>query len=237
LYKIPNLTEKYIYLNDDVLIWNKVEPKTFFEKNKTRETNEKWKFYDTCEYPVKFTDNNIIISDFRANDYDFCKLMVFNQKLISKYLNESLYFIRKCSHVPSGNIKSLNQKLDEFLDTIPFKDTNINEHTKMSKFRKNTNIAQVSIFRKYWYKKYNAIVDSNSKCIYTTISSLNNILINKILHSKCHFLCVNSTADYNDNDCKKQVSLLKLLFESKFPFPSSFEKTLKTCRNSKVNYL
>jgi hypothetical protein len=218
-----------LYLNDDFLIWNKVEPKTFFEKNKTRETSSSWKGYGDCQFPVKFTDNNIIVSDLTANEYQFKNVMAFNQKLISKYLNEPLNSIKSVQHVPFGNIKSLNKKLDEFLDTILFEGTNINEHTKMSKFRKNTNIAQVSLFRKYWYKKHNSILKFYGSHKLINITKLNRNFVNRLLHSKKHFFSFNNDINYHkvkdddDNDIK-QISLLKLLFESKFPFPSSFEK-------------
>ena len=225
LYKIPNLTEKYIYFNDDLLLWNKVRPGNFFTKNKTRETSA-ISYFDYNKnhfFPVGFTQHNDILVN---NDkYHFEKLIIFNSNLISKYLNQPLENIHSVEHVPFGNFKSWNEKLDIFLNKIRYKNTNLNEYTKMSKFRENINIAQVSIFRKYWYNKHNLTSTSNSKVYYLTIQRMNKKVVDELLRSKVHFVCIQNDIDYlkEENEKSYQINQMNVLLETKFPFPSSFE--------------
>ena len=211
LYKIPNLSEKYIYFNDDILLWNYVSPKNFFYKNMTLETSA------PCIPEYKLSNT---FSSTGTSSYNFDKLIIFNGDLISKYLNISEEDICSVRHIPFGNIKSLNVKLDNFLDSIPYKNTNINEYTKLSKFRQNHNIAQVSIFRKYYYKVNNGIKPSFSTFLYTSLSQLTENKIKKILKKKIHFLCIQNDIDsihvYN-------TKFMKQMLETKFPNPSSFE--------------
>ena len=207
LYRIPNLSERYIYINDDILLWNYVKPTTFFYKNMTLESScLSLKDYKNKDKKEASTEN-----------YSFDKLIIFNGDLISKYFNITEKNIRSVRHIPFGNIKSLNISLDKFLDTIPYKNTNINEYTKLSKFRQKDNIAQVSIFRKYWYKVNNGIKPSSSNFLYIPFSRLTKKKIKKILKSDYHFICI-------QNDDNSNTNLLQQMLETKFPNPSSFEK-------------
>lgn len=223
LYRIPNLTEKYIYFNDDLLLWNYVIPDTFFYKNKTLETNAVsfHTYKNRNNFEVDINDKLISVP---KEEYEFEKLIIFNGNLISKYLNQPVDDLTSVEHVPFGNRKSLNKKLDKFLDTIPYENTNLNEHTKMSKFRQNTNIAQVSIFRKYWYSTKNASLPSSSKVYYLTIKNLKKELVEKLLSSDVHFVCIQNDINYDKDECQDQRDLMLKLLEKKFPRPSSFEK-------------
>ena len=104
LHRIPNLSERYIYFNDDTFLWNKVNPSMFFtHDNKTLET------CDGCNTQIDY--RNV---DFDT-EYKFGSLLRYNVKLLyENFPKLKGTIVSKIRHVPTPNLVSLNYKLDAF---------------------------------------------------------------------------------------------------------------------------
>lgn len=218
LHKIPNLSEKYIYFNDDVFLWNKVTPSMFFTNDdKTRESG----FFTS--------DKNEINLDYDKK-YSFWGMIRYNiQILYDQFpqLNQKPLSIIK--HVPTPHFVSVNYKLDHFLNGIPThnnKSLSVDEYTKQCKFRQNENIARNSIFKKYFYLVHDyAVYDPNirSELIKITNRAMNEKDFEILQNSKYSFLCVQNEFDYSSGVDEYGFHQLRKLLSQKFPIPSCHE--------------
>lgn len=221
LHHIPNLNERYIYFNDDVILWNKVIPSMFFtHDNKTLET------CDGCEKRIDYTNIDL------KKAYNFETLLRYNVKLLHDCFPKlKKAIVSKIKHVPTPNLVSMNYKLDAFLDKLTFhKDMSMNEYTKQSKFRQNENIARNTIFKKYFYiihgkgKKSSQIMKSLMFPIVTEPMDENELL--NLLDLKEHVLCVQNHIHYPASPDNKNFELFEKILQIKFPNPSCHENLM-----------
>ena len=231
LHCIPGLSEKYIYFNDDILLWNPVTEDMFFTKtNRTIESASSklnppsfpnLKCYDGRIEPPKFPEV-----------FDFMTMMEWNGKLIEQYLGTKYDTIRIVHHAPFPNLKSVNQDLDDFLSTLVVNNWSLHEDTSRSKFRHNQNIARMSVFRKYFYlwKNRAVVVEGEFGCKMIECSHLrrNTVEIEGLEHDRdTKFINIQNNIEYDDpgalvhgvEDWKQIQNLLK----KKFSKPSAFE--------------
>jgi hypothetical protein len=218
LHKIPNLSEKYIYFNDDLFLWNKVTPSIFFTADdKTLESG--------------FSSSESIGTNLNYGvNYCFWEMVHYNMQILYQQfpqLNQKPLSIIK--HVPTSQLVSVNYQLDEFLSSIPThknKNVSIDEYTKQSRFRQNENIARNSIFKKYFYLVHDyAVYDPNirSELIKISNDGISDIEVETLYSSKRPFVCVQNEIDYFEDTDEYGFHQLRRILLEKFPHPSCHE--------------
>lgn len=218
LHKIPNLSEKYIYFNDDLFLWNKVTPSMFFTAD-----------HKTLESGFSSSQKNEINLNYGAN-YSFWEMVHYNIQILYQQfpqLNQKPLSIIK--HVPTPQLVSVNHELDEFLSRIPThqnKNVSVDEYTKQSRFRQNENIARNSIFKKYFYLIHDYAVHDpkiRSELIKISNHGITETDLEILYSSKRPFVCVQNEIDYVEDTDEYGFHQLRRVLLEKFPHPSCHE--------------
>jgi hypothetical protein len=217
LHFIPNLSEHYVYFNDDMILLNKTWPGDFFNiYGKPIES----KCHLVRKGKAKITVSpESIQSDYDEKEYNFEEMIYYNNVLLDYYFKVEKRY--QSQHLPNPCRKSFMLSLDKFLDNFDLE--------TITPTRKNTNIARNSIFKKYWnIYKYNC-PQKIFPMDYIEINHLRSVRqqINEIRHSWKKFFCVqNSIAygDINEHIGTKDFAYLQKILQEKFPNRSPFEK-------------
>ena len=171
IHKIPNLSNRYIYMNDDFFI------------NKSIKKSD---FYDTRGYPyvtMKNYGKGIIPKSTKSNAfYNFNNLLQNTTFNTQRILGIKYYFYM--SHVPSVCYKPWDQEIENLL-----KRDGIWQTTVTSRTRKSTDIVINNLFRNAFYKEKGSEIakwDDN----FIELNNANTCKINIIPDSK--FYSINS---------------------------------------------
>ena len=225
-HRIENLSEKFIYFNDDMFLTDFVSPEDFFVNNKAVDN-----FVETTL--VKVSDDymfaNILLNTMgiindKFNKRDVIKknknkLFSLNNSLKGNFknliYNKSMYFsLFEYDHLPSPLFKStLNKVWSEYNDRL--------YSTCLNKFRSDYDVNQY-VF-KWWNLCEGNFVPKNykfGKCF--TLYDDNSELINSIKTNKYKFICINDNNDFNDFESVK--TNVNNAFEVILSEKSSFEK-------------
>jgi len=231
LHKIPGLSERFLYFNDDMILLKPVGPQDFFDsqglpiESKCAPINSRMNPDDILMSRFS-TEGPHIKCPLDDEPYKFELMLSFNHQILQKYfIQEQRYQVQ---HVPSGNRKSFHKELDRFIDRISLNDQNIVDATKRSKFRSNTNIARYSLFKKYWNMYQHGCREMVFEEEYIEINHLRSEeqRIKNIPNSEKMFLCVQNNIAYGDkgeNIGQKDYALLQKVLEEIFPQSSCFE--------------
>lgn len=213
-YKLKNLTENFIYLNDDIFIMNKTSPDDFFKDGKPIDTSIK--SLQINANPVdEFWLNKMHVKYKPNQKYNFFHQIVFNDiKLAEKYTGK--FNIYKNVHVGITAKKSEVEKIFKELDK------DLRKYNKPDdKFRQSYNVNCDWLYR---YIRLNLGNFSDSKLNdFAYIESHNNNYkeIYKLMQVK-KILCINDCLNKMDSfDFIKKY--LNELFSIKFPNKSEFE--------------
>jgi len=216
LHHIPGLSNYYIYMNDDIIINNKIDI-DFFRDNK--------KPY----IPLTTLQSNrfFIKEELKQGDFNFSNTYGFNNYLLD-YLTVKDNKRVSVSHVPKMYIKNLDFKIEEILKNtyIPYLDENKNifELTASSKFKRNYNLFLNVFFKYYMYKKFlNCNYKDFKECFMRLMKpgDLDIIIYYKEnkLNNQYNFITIN---DFNDDNIENLEYYLYVM-EKKFPKKSDFE--------------
>lgn len=206
LHHIPNLSDNYIYMNDDFIFLKPTNKSYFLDKNykptPLYTSNKKRKFIN--EYEIDL------------NDYNFETGYAINNFILDslgKEEREGRYLV---SHVP----KIFNRKYDYEIEKrlknhyIDDEEINVYDKTGMSKFRKNGNLYLVSILKEYLYHYWFDCKFKKTNHIFQKIFNLSKLKNNK---NDNQFLCINEINKKDLDDYHKYMLNI-------FPKKSSFEK-------------
>lgn len=224
--RIKNLSERFVYFNDDVFIINKVKKSDFFKNGFPRD--------DYVE--------NILFPN--GNDDYFPFIMMNNSEFINKYFNKrevikkhfNLYFNFKYGF--SNNLKNIfmlschkysgfsvshqsSSLLKSTLNCVWDKEPILLDEVCSHKFRTKNDVNQY-IF-KYWQYGTGSFVPR--KCSFgknLTISNNNDNIVRTILSHKYKTICINDSEYIENFELQKKV--INDAFEKKFPNKCSFEK-------------
>ena len=199
---IKDLSEYFLYANDDTFFWNNVEPDFFFKNNKVIVRIEKF-FKKSRKYNSLYGQS--ILSTFK----------LFSKKYDSKYY----------AYYPHHNIDAYKKSL--FMDCI----NNFKEYfniTLSHRFRTPTDVQRIiiSLFSLYQDEAILKITKRNflQKLLNTkndsAIYSLKGKHIPKLINSNTKLMCINDNQRTTNND---RLELKKIL-EKKFNSKSEFEK-------------
>jgi len=218
LHKIPNLSEQFVYFNDDMFITNSIEPTFFFKNNLPCDSR--------ISNPIQ-ASNDLSITIMR------------NMKVINKYFKKpklqelfkykyKLHNIRNFilhiwpsilgyydPHQPTSFLKETFYKVWE-------KERDILITTSESRFKNDTNVNQY-LFR-YWQLAsgnfYPRKVDTMKMMPIKTKEDV-MLACEYILNKKYQLLCINDTDNiYDFDDATKQINDA---FEKMLPKKSKFE--------------
>ena len=202
IHHIPNLTEYYLYLNDDFMFLKNLK-KSYFIKNKELP----YILYSNIDYDKKYISK---INNIDLNSYDFYESWVYNSKILDKLHKIEKNGRRNYSHIPRMFKKSFNNKIEDILKKYYSENEKIDVYTKtqMSKFRKNYNLAlNVLIYPYLYYYLFNCEFKKTNES-YIIFDNNNSTKLNT------EFLCVNIVQD--------QTNFGKYM-DKIYPEKSSFE--------------
>ena len=200
IYKIPNLTENFLYFNDDFFLGNYIKPNDIMYNNRIG-----YYFYDNRKTCKQF--GNTI-----NNEIGFKSAWKNNNKLI-KLLDKKLININCPWHQGVLCKKSIFVELNNKYSKIIYEVLN-------NKFRSVNDIAPIGLSLYYGLFKNKYKINRNLNSIYIEFNKSNTFInkLNKINHNKPHFFCIN---DLGSNT--KNMLLLNNFFKYKFPNKSPYE--------------
>lgn len=221
IHRIKDLSEKFVYFNDDMFINDYMSKEDFFKNNLPRE-------YAILNPIIPTTDfEHIVLNDIKVinNNYDKGLSMKKNR---SKWLNICYgkdnirtLFLRKwknvCglkeSHLPCAYLKST-------FSEVWNREYNILNETSKHKFRTNEDVNQWVI--KYWQIMNGQFIPRNPSIGKRfELSNDNRQIIQAIKNRKFKMICIND-ADMN-YDFERAKSDLITVFEEIYPEKSTYE--------------
>ncbi len=224
LHRIKDLSETFVYMNDDLFILRPLESSRFFKKNLP---------CDSAIMTAKPSSGGIIhmvINNLEIIDKHFEKHTVmkknlskwFSPKYGSRFIsNVLLYPWKEFSgfidpHIPNAFLKSTLNKIWEA-------EPDLLDQTSMSKFRTNENVNQWLI--RYWQLAegnfYPKDIKKNTLCTDITDNSCEEIY-SIITKQKYDIICLNDSKDIVDFE--KCQSIIQEAFKDILPEKSEFEK-------------
>lgn len=220
---IPNLSENFVYFNDDMFIINNTNDKDFFKNNIP---------CDCMTFAPILIQNKDLFHKKICNDLEIInKYFNFSdcmKKFRKKYLSlkQKKYIFRTLSlmnydsfvgfqyyHIPVSYNKSTFKKVWN-------KEFDILDHTSSFKFRNNYESVNHWLFEYWQFAEGNFIPRRSDfgKC-----TTLDNNKLEKILNSKKYkVVCINDS--FNDFNFEEKKNKVINIFEKKFPEKSCFEK-------------
>jgi len=240
LVNIKNLSENFIYLNDDMIIWEPLEINRFFKCNKPIDFfHHAWiprnRFYELIKGKDTWIDalnnnitliNNTSFSDTMNNQQYYHYSYSLKQK-ISNFLQKNIYkklFWIKHWHHPQPYLKSSIEKVYSTY-TKEMKDTS------RHKFRSSSDITPY-LYR-YWH-----LVTGNFEPYFhndavvvrpTSVKHLKSICTEIESYKHINFICFNDQSnDINNNEFNDLSIALSHYLENKFSDKASFEKRYST---------
>lgn len=222
-HKIPSLSEKFVYFNDDMFLNDYTKEEDFFIDNLPLDLGVM-----SPIIPLRYSTSNIQINNMEIINSHF-SFQKKRKQNINKYLNlkygiynfRTLFMLAGQSfggyyepHLPNSFLKS---SFKEVWD----KESSVLEKTTACRFKNKSNVNQ-------WLFRYWQLSKGNFKCrsvrfgrYYQLNNSDNNSLYFDIKKSKHKLLCINDSYDLTNTDKIKRE--LINVFSEKFPEKSSFE--------------
>jgi len=235
LVNLKNLSEKFIYMNDDFIIFNKIKPSRFFVDDK----------------PVDFLSHNVIP---RNKLFEIIKgrdtwihsinnvLKLFNNKFIPLELENKYLYHQSYSTLDKINnyfLKHIYKKIiwinhwhhpqpllkQTLKDVYREFSVEMMESSK-NKFRSNTDLNQYMY--RYWHlikgefypSKYDDAIIANID----SFEVLQKIIRELNLNHNINFLCFNDSIDLSETEYEKVKTELRNFLEKHFPEKASFER-------------
>jgi len=235
LVNIPNLSENFVYLNDDMVIWQPLDIERFFKNNKPVDFfSHSWiprnKFYQMIRGKDTWIDslnNNIvlinekIIKNFMEQEHLFHKSYSIKQKInnfIYRYIYKKVIWINHWHHPQAYSKSTLQAVYKEYQQDMI--------ETSNHKFRSSSDITPY-LYR-YWHLVqgefepgfYNDAIVAKISSLKYLQSIITNINQNKIIN----FVCFNDQMNQDNRDEFNQiVNTLTNYLEKKFPKKQTFE--------------
>ena len=211
LGNIPNLSNYFLYSNDDTFFNRKTNKSYFFEKNKPILYYNNW-------YCIK-NSNDILKSN---NSTSYVKAWNNNKKLLTRYNYPIELF--NCPHhqITLCSKKYLNKIKTQFPEEY--------EQTSFTKFRDSSNIQPIglSLFLAHIDDKFVQKKSNNIYVSYRLDMGTIEELLYLILKKTTNLFCINATMCSNNSVCESNVLKnlkyhFKEFYKEKFPNKSSYE--------------
>ena len=221
LYKIPNLSEQFVYFNDDMFLINPTSSSDFFYKDKPKDI--------AVFYPIKQQKNGT--AHFQVNNMDIInkyfskKDILKNSTVLSrKYGLDNLRTLSQliCKFIPGFFETHMpNSFLKSTFEEVWTREYDILLKTVYSKFRSDTNTNQW-LFRDWQLAGGNFSPRNNRKFgKYMDLTDNNEKVWEIMQRSKYKVLCINDVSVLNDPESVRKELINS--FETILPTKSSFE--------------
>lgn len=223
MHRINDLSDQFVYFNDDVFLTGYCSPEDFFKNGKPVD--------NVTEVPLRFNEGGIdhIIGNNMAviNKH-------FNKKETVKK-NKNIWFSFKAPKAALKNLYMLPVNgfsafenphlpqpfLKSTLTDVWNAENELIDETCSHKFRNNEDVNQW-VFRYWQFAKGNIIQSGKERGKFFSIGKDDNEIQDAILNSKYKTVCLSD--DDISYDFQKEQVFLQELFEKKLPEKSSFEK-------------
>lgn len=223
IYRIDELSDKFIYFNDDCFFNAPCVQEDFFADGKPVDT--------VSEAPFCFFSGGI--DHIVGNDIAVLNKH-FNKREVTKR-NRKLWFSLKNPSAALKNIYMLSVKafstftnphiplpfLKSTFDELWEKETDLLLETTSHKFRSNTDVNQW-LFRYWQFAKGDFVQSGKCRGRFFSIGKDDDLIGDAVLNAKYKTICLSD--DKVDIDFEKEQNFLIELFEKVFPNKSSFEK-------------
>lgn len=200
LHRIEGLSENFIYLNDDVFLWNKCRPTDFFDYSGGANIEFE-------KFPNIYGESLASVPAWRTSAINVNKLMIerFGAAIYKPHL-----------HIPFSMKRSVMEQIwSEFPDAM--------KKVSKSRFRSHEDISPASFFYPTFAYLTGAARVGSTKSIRTSLgrADFRKIIENAIQDPDMKFLCINDddskTANQNDSSYRE-------LMAQKFSSPAPWEK-------------
>lgn len=237
LPNIKELSDKFVYLNDDLIIMNKLDTTRFFKNDLPVDfISHGWLARKKLFRKIKNTDTWI---NSLNNNLDLINSNLPPKKLDNSFLFDKSYpFLTKLSNFLCKYIYKRYLWLEHWHHPQPYKKKTLldvynrfNSHMALcskNRFRNNNDLTQY-IYR-YWHLANGYFYpEKNNDAIIANIDSIKtlNRLIKTFNNKKnnTNFICFNDSIKMDDTEYDKVKMALSSFLYSYFPNPASFEKT------------
>jgi len=208
IHKIPNLSEFYIYLNDDFFFLKEISPDFFINK----------KTFLPFMFFYKKIKHEIICKE--LNTYNFKNNWNCNYEFLKNFID--MKNIYGCSHIPKIYKKSTDNEIEKIFLNYDDNElgnatprTNLYLKTTKSKFRKNHDLMlNVLVKPNMYVYMFNSEFKHSNELYIDNYNELKPSMLKKL--KKYNFLCINSIENGDEKDYKKTMDTL-------FPIKSSYE--------------
>ena len=222
LDKIPDISENFVYFNDDMFLTSKTIPTDFFKLGKARLQN--------LVMPIQATQkfNNVLFNNILVLNENILPQKIISWKMLSLknglfavlvnlYQIPLLLFFKRFigflpDHLPYAVTKTAYSKVRKIADKEFLE-------TSSSKFRGNDNIT-IWLIQDY-LRATNEYAPRNSFKFGKFVSIAPEINYSQLLNSKFKVVCINDGQPVSNFEDEK--ARLEKAFENKFPEKSSFE--------------
>jgi len=229
IHKIPNLSEHFIYFNDDMIVLKETQPSYFFDDNfrpiQSKDENKIITLITNYNYWTK--DEKLGISPIKQENFDknfaLKELIDHNNEIMDLLFNKETRY--RSQHIPYACRKSYLNQLDEFLKTMKLKEKTMYEHSGSYKFRDLKSIARFSFFKKYWDIYMNDCLEKK----YPLFSIIMNDKVDKtkeiqnLNDTKQTFLVIHNEVHELNDIALKNFKMMNQKLEKLFPYKSTFE--------------
>ena len=207
LHHIPNLTDNYLYINDDIMFLKDLKPSYFIENN-----------LPVCLYNSGSTKSSFDKKTYSIdpNLYDFKSGLILNNFILDDIIKQEERY-NSPPHLPKIYNKSFDYDIEKRLKDYYINDDKINVYDKTgsSKFRKNYNLYLVTLLKDSFYTHWFSCKYKASDMVFLELDDENKKLDEPINLNK-HFLCMQEIGSQNIDKYYKFMDKL-------FPKKSSFE--------------
>ena len=228
-HRIKQLSEHFVYFNDDVFVMNNVERDDFFLQGKPRYLIAEEPLFlrfindDNTWWRILLNLSGVVNSKFKKREVIRKNMSLWFPIMNPRRLLNNLCMARfnyfscfKISHVATPLLKS---RMEAVWDAVP----ETLDSTCRHRFRSPEDVNQYIFY--FWniMTGYAKQISHFFKTDKLTLTDSSLDMVAKVLRSsKAKMICVNDTKDITDFNKAKEV--IVSAFESRFPQKSSFEK-------------
>lgn len=240
LSNIPDLSEQFVYLNDDMLIMKKLESERFFVKGKPVDflshsfipRNRLFGLFKKRDTWIHSLNNTLTLinSKFSPITLDHQYLYHHSYSVTNKVNNFLLDKIFKKViwlehwHHPQPYLKTTLQEVyEEFTDELM--------ECSQNRFRDKSDLNQY-IYRYWQFAQENFYPYRYDDAIISNLGSMEVLekLLEKLDNNKINFVCFNDSTDLSDSEYDNIKFKLIAYLEKAFPEQANFEKKIN-CSN------
>ncbi len=223
LHRVKDLSEQFIYFNDDMLLINPVDADIFFKNGLPVDT--------VCEIPLRFNPggiDHIIGNDMMLINKNFNKREVV-KKNFKKWFSprspkaalKNLYMMAANGFSQFDNPHLPIPILKSTVETLWEKEADMMDDTCSHRFRSNDDVNQW-LFRYWQFATGKFVQAAKPQGKFFSIGKHDKQIVDALSSSKYKMVCLSD--DTPDIDFEKEQKFVLDLLDKKFPQKSSFEK-------------